>query len=183
MCAALAAAWLVGFGHVAPAAAVDLGATDPNLQAAYDLLSSDSDTAGLVQTLADTGVTVQYISMPPRIYARYSVARKVIEIDSQWQEAGPITLAAVIAHEATHAQDAMSGYLSAGGGVACVDSEIRAFRNAARFWTAQYGPQGKRDATDELERQLNLIAQRQLNDPVGLEQLIRQAYTDQCGTA
>jgi hypothetical protein len=49
------------------------------------------------------------------------------------------------------------------------------------FWIEQYGPRGKATPVDDLEQQLNLIADRQQRDPAGLEQLVRQAYTDQCG--
>jgi hypothetical protein len=87
----------------------------------------------------------------------------------------------VIAHEATHAQDAVSGYLANGGAAACIDSEVRAFRTSALFWIATYGAAGKADAFSDLDRQLNLIADRQLHDPQALENLVRQTYSQQCG--
>ncbi len=178
---AIAVLCLAG-GLTTPAVAADLSAPNTAVQAAFDMLSSSADTSDLVDTLGSTGVAVRFAPMSPRIYARYSVARKTIEIDSQWQDSDPVTLAAMIAHEAVHAQDAMSGYLASGGAVACVDSEVRAFRRSAHFWIGYYGPHGKPDASNEVDRQLNLIAQREQSDPSGLEQLIRQAYTDQCGT-
>jgi hypothetical protein len=95
-------------------------------------------------------------------------------------EAEPETLAAVIAHEATHAQDAVSGYLSSGRATACIDSEVRAFRTSAQFWIQVFGALGKTDSAGDLERQLNLIAQRELTDPASLETVVRQTYTAQC---
>jgi hypothetical protein len=118
--------------------------------------------------------------MTPGVYARYSVARHVIEIDDRWTETDDVTLAAVIAHEATHAQDAVSGYLASGGASACIDSEVRAFRTSALFWIGQYGHVGKMDPQNELERQLNSIADRQVRDPLGLDDLVRQTYSQQC---
>jgi hypothetical protein len=123
---------------------------------------------------------VRFMPVAPGVYARYSVARHVIEIDERWTDIDDVTLAAVISHEATHAQDAVSGYLSFGGANACIDSEVRAFRTSALFWLDQYGSSGKVGTTSELDRQLNSIAERQLNDPAGLENLVRQTYSQQC---
>ena len=125
-------------------------------------------------------VDVRFVPMAPGVYARYSVARHIIEIDDRWMDADGVTLAAVIAHEATHAQDAVSGYLSSGGTSACIDSEVRAFRTAALFWLDVYSQAGKADPLNELERQLNSIADRQVRDPHGLEDLVRQTYGQQC---
>jgi hypothetical protein len=86
----------------------------------------------------------------------------------------------VVAHEATHAADAVSGYLATGGASACIDSEVRAFRNSAAFWLDVYGKQGKPEAQNDLERQLNSIAERLQRDPAGLELLVRQTYSQQC---
>lgn len=146
-----------------------------------DLLPRAEQTAPLSKVLEANGISIRFVQMTPNIYARYSVARKTVEIDERWQDADARTLATVVAHEAVHAEDAVNGYLASGGATACMESEVRAFRTASRLWVALYGPAGKSEAADELERQLNLIAERELRDPAGLEQLVRQAYTDQCG--
>jgi hypothetical protein len=153
---------------------------DDRLAGALDLLASNPDTLHLRDVLDSSGVGIQFSAMAPGIYARYSVQRRTIEIDSRWAEATPETLAAVIAHEATHAEDAVSGYLATGGTRACIDSEVRAFHTAARFWLGHFGPAGKPQASTDLERQLNLIAQRERADPASLETVIRQTYTGQC---
>jgi hypothetical protein len=168
---------------VAPHASVgaeDLPSYDERVLAALDLLDSSQATDQLPGLLQSNRVSIQFVPMAPGVYARYSVGRHVIEIDRQWQDADVTTLAAVIAHEATHAQDAVSGYLSSGGAGACIDSEIRAFRTSALFWLDVFGPHGKPEAGDDLERQLNAIADRQLHDPGGLEDLVRQTYAQQC---
>jgi hypothetical protein len=153
---------------------------DPQVLAALDLLDAVPETSQLRGVLASNRVEVQFIPMPVGVYARYSVARHVIEIDQRWTDSDAITLAAVIAHEATHAQDAVSGYLATGGAGACIDSEVRAFTTSAVFWINQYGAAGKPEPTTELDRQLNSIADRQMNDPSGLEALVRQTYSQQC---
>jgi len=149
---------------------------------ALDIISSVPESADLPGVLADHGVTIHFVAMAPNIYARYSVARHVIEIDSRWTDATPETLAAVISHEATHAKDAVNGYLSTGGEAACIDSEIRAFRTSAEVWIGLYGTAGKPMPQGDLERQMNLIADRFARDPDGLDALVRQAYVDQCST-
>jgi hypothetical protein len=168
---------------VLPSAAViaeDLPAYDQRILAALDLLDTSPATDQLRAVLERNRVAVRFVPMAPGVYARYSVGRHVIEIDERWADADMPTLAAVVAHEATHAQDAVSGNLSTGGGSACLESEIRAFRTSALFWLDVYGRGGKAEAADDLEVQLNSIAERELHDPAGLERLVRQTYSHQC---
>jgi hypothetical protein len=158
-----------------------LPAHDARVLQALALLDASPATNQLRSVLDRNRVTVQFVQMAPGVYARYSVARHAIEIDNRWSDADSITIAAVIAHEATHAQDAVSGYLTGESPNACIDSEIRAFRTSALFWLDVYGATGKPLVADELDRQLNLVAERQLRDPHGLEDLVRQTYSTQCG--
>jgi hypothetical protein len=160
--------------------AEDLPAYDQRTLSALALLDTSPATSQLRPVLAANHVAVHFIPMAPGVYARYSLARHVIEIDDRWTETDDVTLAAVISHEATHAQDAVSGYLASGGASACIDSEVRAFRTSALFWLDQYGSAGKLNVTNELDRQLNSISERQIRDPMGLEDLVRQTYTQQC---
>jgi hypothetical protein len=162
------------------AGAENLPAYDERVAGAFDLLDGSQETAHVREILQSSRVSVQFSPMAPGMYARYSVQRRTIEIDNRWTDADPETLAAVIAHEATHAQDAVSGYLASGGTDACIDSEVRAFRTSARFWLAYFGPAGKPDAATDLERQLNLIAQREADDPTSLEAVVRKTYNGQC---
>jgi hypothetical protein len=155
---------------------------DERASAALDLLDASPSTNHLRRVLASNHVSIQFAPMPPGVYARYSLGRHTIEIDSRWQDVDTVTLAAVIAHEATHAQDAVSGNLSSGGGAACIDSEIRAFRASALFWLDEYGANGKPEVANDLDRQMNSIADRQLHDPDGLEAVVRQTYSQQCGS-
>ena len=170
-------------GVLAPstgAGAEDLPAYTPQVLAALDMLDAVPATSPLRGVLATNQVNVRFVPMAPGVYARYSVARHVIEIDDRWADSDSVTLAAVIAHEATHAQDAVSGFLASGGASACIDSEVRAFRTSAVFWLAEYGAAGKPDAVSDLEQQLNSIADRQAHDPGSLEALVRQTYSQQC---
>lgn len=160
--------------------AEDLPAYDARTQAALALLDGSPTTSHLHGVLDANHVAVVFVPMAPGVYARYSVARHVIEIDDRWFDAQDTALAAVIAHEATHAQDAVSGYLASGGASACIDSEVRAFRTSALFWLDVYGRGGKIDPANELEEQMNAVADRQRLDPSGLEDLVRQTYTQQC---
>jgi hypothetical protein len=164
----------------AGAGAENLPVYDPRVSTALDQLDAVPATDQLRVVLATNRVDVRFVPMAPGVYARYSVARHVIEIDQRWGDADTTTIAAVIAHEATHAQDAVSGYLASGGAAACIDSEVRAFRTSALFWISQYGVEGKPEADSELDRQLNSVAARQLRDPSGLEALVRQTYSQQC---
>ena len=58
--------------------------------------------------------------------------------------------------------------------------EVRAFRTSALFWISRYGPDGKLDPMNDLDRQLNAVADREQRDPLGLEDLVRQTYHQQC---
>jgi hypothetical protein len=160
--------------------AEDLPSSDVHVLGALTLLDASPSTAHLTGVLEANRVAIHFVPMAPGIYARYSVARHTIEIDDRWMDGDETTLAAVIAHEATHAQDAVSGYLTSGGADACIDSEVRAFRTSALFWIAHYGPGGKLDPMNDLDRQLNAVADRQQRDSLGLEDLVRQTYHQQC---
>jgi hypothetical protein len=168
---------------VRQATAEDLGQYSPNIAEALGIVGATSATSHLIEVIDRNDVQIRFVPMVANIFARYSVARRTIEIDQLWNEADPATLAAVIAHEAVHADDAVSGYLSTGGQFACIDSEIRAFRISAEVWIAAYGLYGKPNPQDELEAQLNLIANRYVEDSFMLDELVRQAYRDQCSTA
>jgi hypothetical protein len=174
---ALVAAVIGPNAHVG---AEDLPVYDPRVEHALTLLDASPATTQLRSVLDNNRVGVHFLPMGPGVYARYSVARHVIEIDDRWMDIDEITLAAVIAHEGTHTEDAVSGYLSSGGASACIDSEVRAFRTSALFWLDQYGPAGKLAPLNDLERQLNSIADREVRDPQGLEALVRQTYNQQC---
>jgi hypothetical protein len=167
-------------GPNARVGAEDLPVYEPRVEQALTLLDGSAATAQLRSVLDNNRVGVRFLPLGPGVYARYSVARHVIEIDDRWTDIDEATLAAVIAHEATHTQDAVSGYLSSGGANACIDSEVRAFRTSALFWLDQYGPAGKLAPSNDLERQLNSIADREVRDPQGLEALVRQTYNQQC---
>lgn len=160
--------------------AENLPSSDQRVLSALALLETTPSTVQLRGVLDANRVSIRFVSMAPGIYARYSVARHTIEIDDRWMDDDVVTLSAVIAHEATHAQDAVSGYLASGGADACMDSEVRAFRRSALFWIDQYGPDGKPDPQNDLDRQLNSVAERQQRDPLGLEDLVRQTYHQQC---
>jgi hypothetical protein len=175
--AALMASLLVPNARVG---AEDLPVADVRVAGALSLLDTSPATTQLRAMLDSNRIAIHFVSMAPGLYARYSVVRHSIEIDDQWMDGDQITLAAVIAHEGTHAQDAVNGYLTRGGASACIDSEVRAFRTSALFWIDEYGPRGKSDPQNELDRQLNLVADRQQRDPRGLEDLVRQTYVQQC---
>src|SRR2546423_3523631 len=159
--------------------AEDLPAYDPRVENALSMLDTSPATNQLRSVLDSNHVDVHFVPMAPGVYARYSVGRHVIEIDDRWIDSDEVTLAAVIAHEATHAEDAVSGYLASGGASACIDSEVRAFRTSAVFWVEHFGSAGKVSATNELDRQLNSIADRHLHDPAGLEALLCPTYSQQ----
>jgi hypothetical protein len=175
--AAVLAAVLMPNGH---AGAEDLPALDTRVMSALALLDASPATSQLRAVIDANRVAVHFAPMAPGLYARYSVVRHTIEIDDRWRDGDQVTLAAVIAHEATHAQDAVNGYLTSGGVSACIESEVRAFRTSALFWIDEYGPTGKLDPQNELDRQLNAVADRQQRDPLALEGLVRQTYVQQC---
>src|SRR5438445_8538393 len=131
--------------------AENLPAYEPIVESALSLLDADPATSQLHLVLDSNEVNVHFVPMAPGVYARYSVVRHVIEIDDRWVDSDEVTLAAVIAHEATHAEDAVSGYLASGGATACIESEVRAFRTSALFWIATYGTAGKPEALKQLD--------------------------------
>jgi len=119
------------------------------------------------ELLLDTGPLVGLLDRRQSIHAACS------DFYSQWQ--GQIVTSEAVITESIYLLSAARG-----GAAACIDSEVRAFRNSAQFWIQVFGADGKAGAASDLERQLNLIAQRELTDPASLESVVRQTYTAQC---
>ena len=138
---ALLAALLAPSAHVG---AEDLPAYDQRVLARLSLLDASPATSQLRAVLDSNRVEV-HVSCRWRPACTRATAWRGTSSKSttRWVDVDDTTLAAVIAHEATHAQDAVSGYLSSGGASACIDSEVRAFRTSALFWLDQYGAAGK----------------------------------------
>ena len=155
--------------------------TPSAIMPALAIMARTESTAELRRVLDSNDVAYSFVAMPPGTFGHYTINQKVVEMDLRLIDEDPVTLAALLAHEATHARDAVSGYLSIGGANACIDSELRAFRASAQFWSEMYGPAGKPDPADDLQQQMNLVSQYELRDPAGLERLIRQTYVNQCG--
>lgn len=168
-----------------PLPGVAAGDLDPQadlVNQALGLLAADASTANLPKVIAANHVRISFMVLPPGTFGQYVLGQHLIAVDRTWSSASAVDVAAVLAHEATHASDDVSGYLSTNHVDSCVGSEVHAFRASAQFWTDYYGPQGKPDPQDEIEQQMNLLASREATDPAGLATIIRQTYHDQCGS-
>ncbi len=146
---------------------------DPGLRAAMDTLYRSKAGRPLADAIQDHGVPVVFaqIKDDPKVEARFayrvragSVTSATVIVSTSLHGKSPGTLAALLAHEASHARTAFSRTQPSGAPPSCVDNEQEAYRAAALFWRELYGPSGKQPAIDDTERDQNAIS-RDLDTP------------------
>jgi hypothetical protein len=164
-------AWMLGFVTACVFSLPGMSPTDQRISAALDVLAASPSTAQVPAALADRHVRIWFAPKPLGDYGDYLPMFNGIELDPILKDADPVTLAAVLAHEAVHAQRL---------GTTCIDEELRAFRASAVFWHERFGAAGKRTRTSEVDEQMNTVSLLQSYNPAALETQIRQTYSHHC---
>src|SRR6266540_2423470 len=108
----------------------------------------------------------------PRFYS--------IQLSLAIMDAPPESIAAVLIHEMTHANQMIEQGVS-GEDLGCYDLEIQAFEASAVYWFGIYGRGGKARPTHWLDRELNETLQEYNNHQI--TRRVRQAYGHECGAA
>jgi YVTN family beta-propeller protein len=109
---------------------------------------------------------------------RWDATNNRIEVSARFQSSPPDALAAVLAHEATHAQDHFRGLRFTGAD--CADRAVHAFSNQAQFWRGLHGPEGKRGTLSELDAQNNYILRLITDRPSQALTPMSEAYGEVC---
>lgn len=144
---------------------------DARLIPALNALRRLDDGHVLLDHIADTDVVLLVgIDGTDDFYAQYRPDPGVIFVGPELQHADPRTLAALLAHELTHARRDLHSDLAAderamGSEAACAADEHAANLAELGIWQALYGPQWKTEPVLDYERQVNSEQQRYLRAP------------------
>jgi hypothetical protein len=164
-------AWVLGFFTACVWSLPGITPSDQQISAALDELAATPSTLQLRAVLAERHVRIWFAPRPMGDYGDYLPMFNGVELDPRLRDADAVTLAAVLAHEAVHAQ---------GNGPTCIAEELRAFRTSALFWRDHFGPAGKPTPYGEVEEQMNGVTLLDSYDPSALENAIRETYSHHC---
>lgn len=134
----------------------------------------------ITDNLRSHAVPVASAYLPAGIYGSYSISTNSIRYARFLANDDVHDLAAVLGHEGQHAVDTLTiGRPSKGE--SCYQAEYRGFWSEAMLWQAWYGPAGKPDPTNDLEREENIhLADIRENDGRKVRAFIARAYQSQC---
>lgn len=153
---------------------------DPSARAVA-LIAAVPEMRYITDTLRDRAVSISAGYLPAGTYGTYNVTTNSIRYTYGLVNYDPHDLAAVIGHEGQHAFDTLT-IGRHNGGTACYEAEYRGFWAEAMLWRAWYGPKGKPNPTNDLEREENIsLADILLNDGRDVHAFIARSYQDQCG--
>lgn len=163
----------------------DTARVDARATPALDVLAQLDAGRSLVDTLA-RGVVVFVMDEPNAVWAHYDGDARVIGVDTSLADVDPRTLAALLAHEATHALDDLDGLVSQsarrlGASGACYEDEYRASVAELNVWQQLYGSGGRQPARHPYERQTNSDLARFQRTPERYAARLVSEYTSECG--
>jgi hypothetical protein len=150
-----------------------------------DIMEMFGLTAPL-QALVDSDTEVAFGPLEESVHARYvrigdngGGAIRSIIVSTRWQRADPKAIATLLVHEAKHLEDDIAGVDPRTPEV-CFDFEVRAFTQQAIAWQAFYGPNGKAEARNDLDAELNAWLSVYRRGPGEIEKRVRQLYAGPC---
>lgn len=153
---------------------------DPTMRAVA-LIAAVPEMRYITDTLRDRAVPIAAGYVPAGTYGVYNTSTNSIRYAYGLLNYDPHDLAAVVGHEGQHAFDTLTVGRHRGG-TACYQAEYRGFWAEAMLWRAWYGPKGKPNPTNDLEREENItLADIMLNDGRDVRAFIARSYRDQCG--
>jgi hypothetical protein len=108
----------------------------------------------------------------------YSPDLNAVVLNSSLIGSAPETLATLLVHEGTHAEDFHNGRLGTSEG--CFQSEKDGAERAATFWRGIYGLSGKSIVSNVFEEELNRLVVIYEEDQDEYEAYLEEAYKHQC---
>lgn len=144
---------------------------DPKVMPALQLMvmSPYRDTA-----LALTSLEIFFQPLAGH-YAIIYPSINLINLARELQNVNEKALAALLAHEGTHWQDYQKGLIGISDKAACIESEVRAFRNGLGMWRFFY-PNGISNPQSQLEVELNNMLTDRSDNPWLFDEVVRKTY-------
>ncbi|MBM4417473.1 MAG: hypothetical protein FJ033_04080 [Chloroflexi bacterium] len=151
--------------------------SDPLLSAALEATRRSAIGRELLSRGKHEGIAFVWAPMAEEYGAMYSARASWIAINRRWVGAHPDAIAALIAHEVSHAADYAEGK-PIWSGTGCFETEFDAFRRQSEVWVQLDGL--VRRARDDLDRQHSSITNlvRQGND--AFHSRISRLYEREC---
>jgi len=171
--------------QLAPFRAPDGGIVlaDPGLVPALTVLAQVDIGRPLLSALARGNVHLEYDDLDE--WAHYELSTRTIRIDESLQDADPRAVAALLAHEASHAQAHVDGIGDReeqilGELTACVEDEHRATVTELNVWLQLFGRSGKQPAANDYEEQVNAQLADYLASPTTFRESAPREHALQC---
>jgi hypothetical protein len=155
------------------------GRVDPALRVRLDLLGTAPAGAPLRTLALEQRLAMVWVPLPETVGAFYSPSRRWIAVNTEWRDADPRAVAALLGHELTHAQDAFAGK-PIGTAAGCFASEEAAFRAQAAVWETFYGAGGKTGKVSGIEEQHNTVLALVRRGADALHERVVRLYQREC---
>jgi hypothetical protein len=152
---------------------------DSSLAEPIRLLSTTSAGRPLLRNAALAGVNARVEDMPSRVLGNFDPNTGELVLNSRLSSYPAIDRAPVLAHELQHATDWIMFGVSVDTSRGCFTTEANAFRVEAQVWIDLQGGRLK-PPTNDVERELNAIADAIRTNPNGFLNSLTTVYRHQC---
>ncbi len=186
---AQAAATVPSSPATAPATVIGMRCVDvgggPCMNSSFELadtltMLSHTSTAGpLLRTAAKAGYIVHFGDLPVDVMGLMRPSAHDITLSNVLKPYPTVDRAPVLAHELQHVTDWMNQGVALDTTSGCLGTETSAFHTEALAWLELEGGHLP-NASNDLEREYNLIYQAITSDPVGFAGRLKVVYHDQC---
>lgn len=152
-----------------------LSKIDPKVIPALQLMV-DSPYIDIALTLTSLQIFFQPLKGYYAITYPYPFINQM-NLASDLKDVDPKALAAVLIHEGTHLKDYRGGLPIVTSHEACIESEVRAFRNELGMWR-YFFPNGINNPQSQLEEELNNMLTDWSNNPWAFDEVVRKTYSE-----
>jgi len=157
---------------------------DPGLVPGLTVLASLDIGQPLLDAEARGGIRIEFGDTED-FWAWYDYSERLIRLSATLRGADPRVLAALLAHEAQHAQADVDGIAAGeaanlGEEAACIDDEHRATVTELRVWLQLFGPGGRQPERTGYEEEVNEALAEYLASPAAFRHSAPTAHASQC---
>jgi endonuclease YncB( thermonuclease family) len=153
---------------------------NPQIIPALQALQADPVGKEVLSSVNEFPVEIGISTLPHGVLGVHVFRLYTIQLSEDIMDAPPESIAAVLAHELTHAKQMIDAGIK-DSDLGCYDMEVQAFEVTAKYWSDLYGANGKRQSTHWLDDTLNANL-RDFNNR-RIAQNVRRAYGHECGAA
>ena len=153
---------------------------NPAVQPALEALDASEIGHSVLLSVNAFPVEIGVSATPGGAVGYFAPRYYTIQLGTDVFTAAPESIAAVLIHELTHAQQMIDRFIE-GDEIGCVKGEVEAFGVAAKYWSELYGASGKQRPSHWLDRELNTTLRQYVGQQI--EDRVLKTYGHQCGPA